>query len=87
MCKWFINNNFDYTLGSGKTTLLHHILKRGEGLVISHKAVIGAYEQRDYQFDKDETVLDYRNKGNKPGVRRFLLEDFLRVNCETLQNI
>ncbi|PLR89991.1 Msr family ABC-F type ribosomal protection protein [Bacillus sp. T33-2] len=45
--------------GSGKTTLLHHILKRGEGLVISPKAVIGAYEQMDYQFDKDETVLGY----------------------------
>lgn len=45
--------------GSGKTTLLHHILQRGEGVTISPKAVIGAYEQMDYQFMKDETVLVY----------------------------
>ncbi|MEC1773695.1 Msr family ABC-F type ribosomal protection protein [Schinkia azotoformans] len=45
--------------GSGKTTLLHHILQRGEGITISPKAVIGAYEQMAYQFTKDETVLDF----------------------------
>lgn len=45
--------------GSGKTTLLHHILQRGAGVAISPKAVIGAYEQMDYQFMKDETVLVY----------------------------
>lgn len=45
--------------GSGKTTLLRHILQRGEGIVISPKAVIGAYEQMDYQFKKNETVLNY----------------------------
>ncbi|WP_342540519.1 ABC-F type ribosomal protection protein [Heyndrickxia sp. FSL K6-6286] len=45
--------------GSGKTTLLRHILQRGEGITISPKAVIGIYEQMDYQFTKDETVLDF----------------------------
>jgi macrolide transport system ATP-binding/permease protein len=45
--------------GAGKTTLLHHILNRGEGMVISPKAVIGVYEQMDFQFEKDENVLDY----------------------------
>ncbi|WP_461611843.1 Msr family ABC-F type ribosomal protection protein [Cytobacillus kochii] len=45
--------------GSGKTTLLHHILERGEGITISPKAVIGAYEQMDYQFLKDESVLGF----------------------------
>ncbi|WP_059103179.1 Msr family ABC-F type ribosomal protection protein [Shouchella shacheensis] len=45
--------------GSGKTTLLHHILQRGEGLTISPKAVFGAYEQMDYQFTEDKTVLGY----------------------------
>ncbi|MCM3570482.1 Msr family ABC-F type ribosomal protection protein [Neobacillus mesonae] len=45
--------------GSGKTTLLRHILQRGEGITISPKAVIGIYEQMDYQFTKDETVLEF----------------------------
>ncbi|GGN60976.1 Msr family ABC-F type ribosomal protection protein [Oceanobacillus indicireducens] len=45
--------------GSGKTTLLRHIMNQGEGLTISPKAVIGVYEQLDYKFTKDETVLDY----------------------------
>ncbi len=45
--------------GSGKTTLLRHILKRGEGVTLSPKAVIGAYEQMDYQFTMDESVLGY----------------------------
>lgn len=45
--------------GSGKTTLLHHILNHGEGIIISPKASIGAYEQMGYQFEKDETVITY----------------------------
>lgn len=45
--------------GSGKTTLLNYILNRGERITLSPKAVIGAYEQMDYQFDKSKTVLDY----------------------------
>lgn len=45
--------------GSGKTTLLHHILKQGEGITISPKAVIGTYQQMDYQFSKEETVLEF----------------------------
>ncbi|WP_062106040.1 Msr family ABC-F type ribosomal protection protein [Bacillus niameyensis] len=43
--------------GSGKTTLLRHILQYGEGITISPKAVIGAYEQMDYQFVADKTVI------------------------------
>ena len=45
--------------GSGKTTLLNHILQGGKGLTISPKVVFGVYEQMDYQFNKDETVLAY----------------------------
>jgi len=45
--------------GSGKTTLLHHILQGGEGLTISPKAVFGVYEQMDYQFTEDESVLGF----------------------------
>ncbi|GGL64538.1 Msr family ABC-F type ribosomal protection protein [Sporolactobacillus putidus] len=45
--------------GSGKTTLLRHILQRGEGITISPKAVIGVYEQMNYQFTKNETVLEF----------------------------
>lgn len=45
--------------GSGKTTLLHHILKHGEGITISPKAVIGTYQQMDYQFSKEETVFEF----------------------------
>ncbi|MGM7723873.1 Msr family ABC-F type ribosomal protection protein [Metabacillus sp. Hm71] len=45
--------------GSGKSTLLRHIYQRGEGMIISPKAVIGRYEQMGYQFEKDKSVLDY----------------------------
>lgn len=48
--------------GSGKTTLLRRILQRGEGITISPKAVIGVYEQMDYQFMKDQSVLAYMNE-------------------------
>jgi macrolide transport system ATP-binding/permease protein len=45
--------------GSGKTTLLRHILQRGEGITISPKAVIGSFEQMDYQLTKNESVLGF----------------------------
>lgn len=45
--------------GSGKSTLLHHILQGGDGLTISPKAVFGTYEQMDYKFTKDESVLGF----------------------------
>lgn len=45
--------------GSWKTTLLHHIIQQGDGLVVSPKAVIGTYGQLGYQFDKDESLIDY----------------------------
>ncbi|MGQ7277383.1 Msr family ABC-F type ribosomal protection protein [Brevibacillus thermoruber] len=45
--------------GSGKTTLLRHIIQKGEGVILSPKVVIGAYEQTGYQFEKEETVLAY----------------------------
>lgn len=61
--------------GSGKTTLLQHILRGGEGLTISPKAVFGAYEQLDYQFTKDETVLGFikdRSDYNENEIRSTL---------------
>lgn len=45
--------------GAGKTQLLQHILRNGDGLTISPKAVFGVYEQMDYQFTQDETVLQF----------------------------
>lgn len=48
--------------GCGKTTLLHHILQRGEGMIISPKVVMGSYEQMAYQFMQDEMVLGYIKK-------------------------
>src|SRR5699024_10821319 len=45
--------------GAGKTTLLHHILANGEGITLSPKAVFGMYEQKEYQFKRDKTVLEY----------------------------
>ncbi|MDT3428969.1 macrolide transport system ATP-binding/permease protein [Paenibacillus forsythiae] len=45
--------------GSGKTTLLRHILRQGDGILLSPKAVIGAYEQMGYQFERDEAVMAY----------------------------
>ncbi|MCU9614586.1 ABC-F type ribosomal protection protein [Caldibacillus lycopersici] len=45
--------------GSGKTTLLRYIFQKGEGVTISPKAVIGCYQQMDYQFPKIETVIAY----------------------------
>lgn len=47
--------------GSGKTSLLQHVLRNGEGLTISPKAVFGVYEQLAYQFTDDETVFEYIN--------------------------
>ncbi|WP_010529056.1 Msr family ABC-F type ribosomal protection protein [Lentibacillus jeotgali] len=61
--------------GSGKTTLLHHIIKCGEGITISPKAVIGSYEQMDYQFERDETVIAYmknRSDHNESKIRAAL---------------
>src|SRR5699024_12698466 len=34
-------------------------LQGGEGLTISPKAVFGVYEQMDYQFTEDESVLGF----------------------------
>ena len=61
--------------GSGKTTLLHHILRHDEGITISPKAVIGSYEQMDYQFERDETVIAYmknRSDHNESKIRAAL---------------
>ncbi|WP_394236159.1 Msr family ABC-F type ribosomal protection protein [Niallia oryzisoli] len=61
--------------GAGKTTLLDHILNRGEGIVLSPKAVIGAYKQMDYQFTKEEGILDYiknRSDYNESKIRSVL---------------
>lgn len=45
--------------GAGKTQLLQHILQNGNGLTTSPKAVFGIFQQMDYQFKKDETVLQF----------------------------
>jgi len=48
--------------GSGKTTLLRHIIEKGQGIIMSPKAVIGAYGQTEYQFTEAVTVLEYMKK-------------------------
>lgn len=61
--------------GSGKTSLLKHIIRGGEGLTISPKAVFGAYEQLSYQFTKDETVFEFiksRSDYHESEIRRVL---------------
>ncbi|WP_121448719.1 Msr family ABC-F type ribosomal protection protein [Oceanobacillus sp. FSL H7-0719] len=61
--------------GSGKTTLLHYILRHGEGITSSPKAVIGTYQQMDYQFSKEETVLEFiknRSDYNESKIRAVL---------------
>lgn len=61
--------------GSGKSTLLRQILKHGEGLTISPKAVIGTYQQMDYQFSKEETVFEFvknRSDYNESKIRAVL---------------
>ncbi|MGC5325601.1 Msr family ABC-F type ribosomal protection protein [Brevibacillus sp. SYSU BS000544] len=45
--------------GSGKSTLLKHIVKQGEGIILSPKVVFGAYEQMEYHFEKSESVISY----------------------------
>ena len=49
------------TNGSGKTTLLRHIIKKGAGITLAQKAVIGYFGQMSYQFEQDETVLAFMN--------------------------
>ncbi len=61
--------------GSGKSTLLRQILIHGEGLTISPKAVIGSYQQMDYQFSKEETVFEFvknRSDYNESKIRAVL---------------
>jgi len=61
--------------GSGKTTLLHHILKQGEGITNSPKAVFGVYEQMAYQFSEKESVLTFmkeRSDANEGKIRAVL---------------
>lgn len=78
--------------GSGKTTLLQHILNRGDDITISPKAVIGAYEQRDYQFNNEETVFEYvkvRSDYNEGNIRTVLhamnfIGNDLRKNVQNL---
>src|SRR5699024_7979583 len=45
--------------GSGKTNLLNHMLQGVEGLTISPNAAFVVYEQMDYQFTEDESVIGF----------------------------
>ncbi|WP_404354731.1 ABC-F type ribosomal protection protein [Cytobacillus firmus] len=71
--------------GSGKTTLLNHILNRGKGITLSPKAVIGAYEQMDYQFDKSITVLEYMKE--KSDYEDSKIRSVLHSMCFTGNNL
>ncbi len=50
--------------GSGKSTLLNHILHDREGITLSPKVVFGVYQQLDYQFSKDKTVLEFMKENS-----------------------
>ncbi|WP_227397034.1 Msr family ABC-F type ribosomal protection protein [Jeotgalibacillus aurantiacus] len=52
------------TNGCGKSTLLHYILKRGNGLTVSPKAVFGVYQQLGYQLDGNKTVLELMKRNS-----------------------
>ncbi|PYZ97578.1 ABC-F type ribosomal protection protein [Alteribacter lacisalsi] len=61
--------------GSGKSTLVKAIRNRDEGIILSPKAVIGAYEQLAYRFEKNEMVLHYmkaRTEADESMVRTML---------------
>ena len=75
--------------GSGKTTLLHHILKRGEGIAISPKAVMGAYQQMDYQFSKEETVFEFvkNRSGYKESKIRAVLHAMNFIGNDVKKNV
>lgn len=45
--------------GSGKSSLLQHILTKGEGIILSPKAVFSVYNQMDYKQVADKNLLDY----------------------------
>lgn len=45
--------------GSGKSTLLKYILNHGEGIILSPKVVFQTYQQMDYKFSQENSVLDY----------------------------
>jgi len=61
--------------GAGKSTLIHHILQQGDGITISPKVVFGTYEQMNYQFNQDQTVMAYmkeRSDYNDSKIRAVL---------------
>lgn len=45
--------------GSGKSSLLRHILQQKNGVKLSPKVTFAVYEQRDYHYVEDLTVLQY----------------------------
>lgn len=65
--------------GSGKSTLLNHIASQGSGMIISPKAKIGYFQQMSYQFEKDETVLQFAINRSKYD------EGFIRSVLHTMQ--
>lgn len=67
--------------GSGKSTLLTHIANNGEGLMISPKVKIGYFRQMSYQFESNETVLQFlKNRSDYD-------EGFLRSVLHSMQFI
>ncbi|WP_026908140.1 Msr family ABC-F type ribosomal protection protein [Paucisalibacillus globulus] len=61
--------------GVGKSSLIQHILQYGDGLTISPKVVFGTYEQMNYQFNQEQTVMAYmkeRSDFNESKIRSVL---------------
>lgn len=61
--------------GSGKSSLLTEIINRNDALEISPKVNIATYEQMDYKFDDDISVINYllnHTEFEEPMVRSIL---------------
>ncbi|MBB4826378.1 macrolide transport system ATP-binding/permease protein [Sporosarcina luteola] len=75
--------------GSGKSTLLHHIATHGAGLTISPKAKIGFFRQMSYQFQEEETVIEFlRNRSDyDDGFLRTVLHSMQFVESDLIKNV
>lgn len=75
--------------GVGKSALLDRIANYGEGLTISPKAKIGHFRQMSYQFQKDETVLQFiKNRSEyEEGFLRSVLHAMQFIGTDLVKSV
>ncbi|SER03201.1 Msr family ABC-F type ribosomal protection protein [Piscibacillus halophilus] len=75
--------------GSGKSTLLQYIVNRGSGLTISPKAKMGYFQQMSYQFNSDETVLQFLKNRSEydEGFLRSVLHSMMFVGTDLQKSV